>query len=74
MHKQQINKNIAIAIALLADSKSGRYDNPRITHSQRNLITEAVIELLAKLLVSPDQKADSIISKNPDIFNPPDEL
>jgi hypothetical protein len=73
MNKNQINKNIAIAIGLLDGTRTDYYGNGRVTHSHRNFISQTVKELLENLLVSSDQRTVSIISKNTDFINPPDE-
>jgi hypothetical protein len=73
MTKNQIHKNIAIAIGLLGDTRTDRYGNGKVTHSHRNFISQTVTELLEQLLLSLDQKTDSIIPKNQSNINPPDE-
>lgn len=69
----QIKQNIKIAVALLDSSRTDGYGNGKITHSQRNFITQTITELLKQIISSPDQKATAIIPKNHSNINPPDE-
>jgi hypothetical protein len=72
--KNQIDKNIAIAIGLLDGTRTDYYGNGKITHSRRNFISQTVKELLEQMLFNTDQSVDLIIPKNSDSINPPDEL
>jgi hypothetical protein len=74
MRKNQIKTQLKIAISLLCSSRTDGYGNGKLTHSQRNFITNEVIDLLAKIDFNFDQKVNSIIPKNSTSINPPDEL
>jgi hypothetical protein len=74
MNKDQIKTQLKIAISLLYSSRTDGYGNGKITHCQRNFITNEVIDLLAKIDLNFDQKVNSIIPKNSTSINPPDEL
>jgi hypothetical protein len=73
MEVNQLNKNIAIAIGLLDGTRTDYYGNGRVTHSHRNFISQTVEELLEQMLLNTDQSVDSIIPKNSNLINPPDE-
>jgi hypothetical protein len=73
MERSLINKNIAIAIGLLDGTRTDYYGNGRVTHSHRNFISQTVKELLEQMLLIPDQGTVSIIPKNSNLINPPDE-
>ena len=69
----QINKNIAIAISMLEETRTDRYGNGRITHENRNFVTATVTELLDKVLINLQKVDTLIIPKNTDSINPPEE-
>jgi hypothetical protein len=73
MNQTQINKNIAIAIGLLDSTRTDYYGNGRVTHSHRNFISQTVKELLEQMSLNTDQSVNSIISKNSNLINPPEE-
>jgi hypothetical protein len=73
MNTEEVNKNIAIAIGLLDGTRTDYYGNGRVTHSHRNFISQTVKELLEQMLLNTDQSVNSIIPKNTDLINPPDE-
>jgi hypothetical protein len=74
VQENKIKTQIEIAVSLLGSSRTDGYGNGKITHSQRNFITNEVIDLLAKIDLNFDQKVNSIIPKNSTSTNPPDEL
>lgn len=73
MPKIPIKNDMQIAIALLANSLSDRYWNPKITHTQRNFVTSTALEILERILITIDESDVLIIANNPDNINPPDE-
>jgi hypothetical protein len=73
MEKNKIEYNITIAIAMLEGTRTDRYGNGKITHSERNFVSGTVTNLLNDVLVETVRKADSIISKSQTSINPPDE-
>jgi hypothetical protein len=74
MQENPIKTQLKIAVSLLGSSRTDGYGNGKLTHSQRNFITNEVIDLLAKIDLNFDQKVNSIIPKNSTSINPPDEL
>ncbi len=73
MQKDQIKTQIKIALCLLGSSRTDGYGNGKLTHSQRNFITNEITDLLEQALFHLDQKVVSIIPKNSTFINPPDE-
>ena len=73
MKKNKIEYNITIAIAMLEGTRTDRYGNARITHSERNFVTSTVTNLLNDVLIGIAYRADSIIPKSQSLLNPPDE-
>jgi hypothetical protein len=73
MEKNKIEYNITIAIAMLEGTRTDRYGNGRITHSERNFVTSTVTNLLDDILIEKACPADSIIPKSQTSINPPDE-
>jgi hypothetical protein len=73
MEKSQIKTQLKIAVSLLGSSRTDGYGNGKLTHSQRNYITQTVTELLEKTIFNFDQKVTSIIPKKQPNLNPPDE-
>jgi hypothetical protein len=74
MLKADIKTQLKIAVSLLGSSRTDGYGNGKLTHSQRNFITNEVINLLTNIQFQTDQSLDSIIPKNSTFINPPDEL
>jgi hypothetical protein len=73
MNKTHIKTQIKIAVQLLNSSRTDGYGNGKLTHSQRNFITETVTQILEKTIFNFDQKVTSIIPKNSTFINPPEE-
>jgi hypothetical protein len=73
MNKDQIKTQLKIAINLLYSSRTDGYGNGKLTHSQRNFITNEAINLLTKIHSQADQSLNQIIPKNSTFINPPDE-
>jgi hypothetical protein len=73
MEISQIKTQLKIAVALLGSSRTDGYGNGKLTHSQRNYITQTVTDLLNETISNFDQKVTSIIPKNSTFINPPDE-
>ncbi len=73
MEKNKIEYNITIAIAMLEGTRTDRYGNVRITHSERNFVTSTVTNLLNDVLNEKARNADSIIPKSQSLINPPEE-
>jgi hypothetical protein len=71
--KNKIEYNITIATAQLDGTRTDRYGNGKITHSERNFVTSTVTNLLNDVLIETVRKADSIIPKSQISINPPDE-
>jgi hypothetical protein len=69
----KIEYNITIAIAMLDGTRTDRYGNARITHSERNFVTSTVTNLLNDILIKKACSADSIIPKSQSLINPPEE-
>lgn len=72
--ENKIEYNITIAIAMLEGTRTDRYGNARITHSERNFVTSTVTNLLEDLLIETRESVNSIIPKSQISINPPDEL
>ncbi len=66
------SQKIEIAIDMLAGTILDRHWN-RITHSERNIITNNVIDILEEMKNDIEQKSNLIIPKNCQRHNPPDE-
>jgi hypothetical protein len=73
MNQNKIEYNITIAITMLEGTRTDRYGNGRITHSERNFVTSTVTNLLNDVLNEKACSADSIISKSQTLINPPEE-
>ena len=73
MNKSQIKQQLKIALCLLGSSRTDGYGNGKLTHSQRNYITQTITDLLTKTIQHLDQKAVLIIPKKSTFINPPDE-
>jgi hypothetical protein len=73
MQNSQVKTQIKIAVQLLNSSRTDGYGNGKLTHSQRNFITETVTQLLEKTIFNFDQKVTSIIPENSIFINPPEE-
>lgn len=65
-------QKIEIAIAMLGSSIRDRHWN-RLTHFQRNIITNNVINILENLLKQSERNSDLIIPNYRVTNNPPDE-
>jgi hypothetical protein len=73
MQKDKIKTQLKIALCLLGSSRTDGYGNGKLTHSQRNFITQTITDLLSKTIQHLDQKVPLIIPKNSTFNNPPDE-
>jgi hypothetical protein len=73
MTKNQIKRNIKIAVSLLGEVRKDGYGNRRINHSDRDFVTQTVTELLADVLIAIDNLTFPIVSNSPPNINPPDE-
>jgi hypothetical protein len=58
---------------MLGEVKTDRYCNRRVTHSDRNFVTQTVIELLEQIIPDSEKTSNLIIPKNTPNINPPDE-
>lgn len=67
------SQKIEIAIDMLAGTILDRHWN-RITHFERNVITNNVIDILKEIKNDVELKSISIIPKSLPNINPPDEL
>ncbi len=73
MSKTELIRILKIAVSLLGSSRTDGYGNGKLTHSQRNFITQTITDSLDKTIQNLDQKVLLIIPKKPRNFNPPDE-
>jgi hypothetical protein len=73
MKQNKIEYNITIAIAMLESTRTDRYGNGKITHSERNFVSGTVTNLLDDILIETVRNTDSIIPKSQTSINPPDE-
>jgi hypothetical protein len=73
MRKHKIEYNITIATAQLDGSRTDRYGNARITHSERKFVTSTVTNLLNDVLIETVKSTNSIIPKSQTLINPPEE-
>jgi hypothetical protein len=73
MTKNQIKRNIKIAVSLLGEVRKDGYGNRRINHADRDFVTQTVTELLADVLIAIDNLTSPIVSNSTQNINPPDE-
>jgi hypothetical protein len=73
MTKTQIISKIKIAASMLGEVRKSGYGNQRITHANRDFVTDSVTEILEELLIFLDNLTPPIISNSPPTINPPDE-
>jgi hypothetical protein len=73
MTKNQIKRNIKIAVSLLGEVRKDGYGNRRINHADRDFVTQSVTELLTDVLIAIDNLTSPIVSNSTQNINPPDE-
>lgn len=72
--KESLQTQLKIAVSLLNSSRTDGYGNGKLTHCQRNFMTQTVTELLDKTIQNLDQKVNTIIPNNTNPINPPEEM
>ena len=73
MNKNQIKRNIKIAVSLLGEVRKDGYGNRIINHADRDFVTDSVTELLTDVLIAIDNLTSPIVSNSTQNINPPDE-
>jgi hypothetical protein len=74
MNNSQMISKIKIAASMLGEVRKSGYGNQRITHANRDFVTDSVTEILEEVLIFLDNLTPSIISNSPTNTNPSEEI